>query len=67
MTPDETCREVLNDPDPRDYAVFLAAEGLVDPACLWHLYDQHRVMAPAEAWLHAARHFDDLDPRYDPG
>ena len=62
ITPEEACREVLADPDPQDCAEFLAGEGLMDSAALWMLYDEHRIMAPARAWVHAARHFDDLDP-----
>lgn len=58
MNPQDACREVLADPDPRDYAYFLASEGLIDRTSLWALYDEHRIMAPAEAWIEAARHFD---------
>jgi len=43
--------ELLRDYDVRDGSVAFASERVITTADLWWLYDQHRIMAPADAWL----------------
>ena len=45
---------LLDDYDVRDAAVHYATEGLISTSDLWWLYEEHRIMAPADAWLLAA-------------
>ena len=45
---------LLDDYDVRDAAVHYATEGMISTSDLWWLYEEHRIMAPADAWLLAA-------------
>lgn len=37
-----------------------ASEGFLDSADLWWLYEEHRIMSPADAWLLAMMWDDEL-------
>ncbi|MCB1014388.1 MAG: hypothetical protein KDB10_04640 [Acidimicrobiales bacterium] len=65
VAPIDICREVLADVDPAHYATYLARQGVAGSESLWLLYEEFRVMAPANAWLYAAFHEGVLDPSDD--
>jgi hypothetical protein len=54
---------LLNAIDVQDAVVGYATEGMVSISDLWWLYEEHRIMAPADAWLLAAMCEDQLPER----
>ena len=47
----EVLRLVLEDHDPRDATIHYATEGMISTSDLWRLYEEHRILAPADAFL----------------
>ena len=45
---------LLNEIDVRDATVEYTIEGMISTLDLWWLYEEHWIMAPADAWLLAA-------------
>ncbi len=56
---------LLNAIDVRDATVDYATEGMISTSDLWWLYEEHRIMAPADAWLLAAIWEDQLPEMVD--
>jgi hypothetical protein len=54
---------LLNEIDVRDATVDYATHGMISTSDLWWLYEEHRIMAPADAWLLAATWEDQLPER----
>ena len=49
--PDAVRDWLLAEIDVRDACVHFATEGMISTSDLWWLYEEHRIMAPADAWL----------------
>jgi len=54
---------LMSNSDVVDTAIGLATEGLLSTNDLWWLYDEHGLMAPADAWLLVAMWEENLDER----
>ena len=56
---------LLNNIDVRDATMHYATEGMLSTADLWWLFEEHRIIAPAGAWLLAAMFEDQLPETLD--
>jgi len=56
---------LINAIDVHDAAVGYATEGMVSTSDLWWLYEEHRIMASADAWILAAMWEDQLPEMVD--
>ena len=57
---DEIRGWLLEDIDVRHATVHYATEGMLSTSDLWWLYEEHRIMPPASAWLLTAMWEDEL-------